>query len=92
MVTKKDEKMAKYFADTFKDVIQPSLDNLQDKVDTIAGNVEVLKEDVGALKEDVHKIERHLEKIDDRLDRQGKTQDDLQERAEVLEIHAPAVA
>ncbi len=92
MVTIKDEKLAKFFADSFKEVVLPSLDKLQDKVDTIAEDVEVLKEDVGVLKEDVHKIERHLEKIDDRLDRQGKVQDDLQERVEVLETHAPALA
>ena len=92
MTTKKDEKLAKYFADTFKEAIQPSLDNLQNKVDGIADDVVVLKEDVGEIKEDVFKIEKRLEKIDDRLDRQEKVQDDLQEKVEVLEIHAPALA
>ena len=85
MATKKDEKLAKFFADSFKEVILPSLDKLQDSVDGI-------KTDVGEIKEDVFKIEKRLEKIDDRLDRQGKVQDDLQERVEVLETHAPAIA
>ncbi len=66
-------------------MILPSLDKLQDSVDGI-------KTDVGEIKEGVFKIEKRLEKIDDRLDRQGKVQDDLQERVEVLETHAPAIA
>lgn len=84
MITKKDEKLAKFFADTFKEAIQPSLDNLQDTVDEMKENM--------ATKNDFYKVEERLEKIDNRLERQGKVQDDLQERVEVLETHAPAIA
>lgn len=84
MVTKKDEKLARYFTDTFKEVVLPSLDKLQDTVDEVKENM--------ATKDDLYKIEVRLEKIDNRLERQGKVQDDLQERVEVLESHAPAIA
>ena len=84
MVTKKDEKFAKVFAETFKEVVLPSLDKLQDTVDEMKENM--------ATKNDLYKVEERLEKIDNRLERQGKVQDDLQERAEVLETHAPAIA
>ncbi len=91
MATKKDEKLAKFFADSFKEVVLPSLDKLQDKVDNIGTDVAEMKENM-ATKTDLFKIEEKLEKIDNRLDRQGKVQDDLQERFEVLETHAPAIA
>ena len=45
-----------------------------------------------ATKTDLFRVEERLEKIDNRLERQGKVQDDLQERVEVLETHAPAIA
>lgn len=77
MATKRDEKLAKFFADSFKEVVLPSLDKLQDTVDEV--------------KESTVRIESRVEKIDDRLDRQGKVQDDLQERVEVLESHAPVI-
>lgn len=92
MATKKDEKLAKFFADTFKEVLQPSLDKLQDTVETTQEDIVTIKEDLSEVKEDIYQIKTKLEKIDDRLDRQGKVQDDLQERVEVLETHAPAIA
>jgi len=91
MVIKKDEKLAKFFADSFKEVVLPSLDKLQDKVDNVITDVAEMRENM-ATKTDLYRVEEKLEKIDDRLERQGKVQDDLQERVEVLETHAPAIA
>jgi len=90
MVIKKDEKLAKFFADSFKEVVLPSLDKLQDKVDNVITDVAEMRENM-ATKTDLYRVEEKLEKIDDRLERQGKVQDDLQERVEVLEIHAPVI-
>ena len=91
MATKKDEKLAKFFANSFKEVVLPSLDKLQDKVDNIETDVAEMKENM-ATKTDLFRVEERLEKIDNRLERQSKVQDDLQERVEVLETHAPAIA
>ncbi|PIP57765.1 hypothetical protein COX03_01340 [Candidatus Woesebacteria bacterium CG22_combo_CG10-13_8_21_14_all_39_10] len=91
MVIKKDEKLAKFFADSFKEVVLPSLDKLQDKVDNVITDVAEMRENM-ATKTDLYRVEEKLEKIDDRLERQGKVQDDLQERVEVLETHAPVIA
>jgi len=91
MVIKKDEKLAKFFADSFKEVVLPSLDKLQDKVDNVITDVAEMRENM-ATKTDLYRVEEKLEKIDDRLERQGKVQDDLQERVEVLETHAPVMA
>lgn len=92
MATKKDEKLAKFFAGAFKEVVQPGVDKLQENVDTMTRDIVTIKEDLSEAKDDIYQIKTKLEKIDDRLDRQGKVQDDLQERVEILETHAPAIA
>lgn len=73
-----EEKLTEAFVKAFKDVVEPGLNVLTDKVD-------VLTEDMGDVKERLGKIEDKLVKIDDRLDRQGKSQENLEKRVGVLE-------
>jgi chaperonin cofactor prefoldin len=65
-----EEKLGKYFAKSFKEVVLPVLEDMEERL---------------ASKKDIYRIEEKLEKMDERLDRQGKTQDKIEVRVETLE-------
>jgi len=78
-----EEKLANFFAESFKEVVLPGLERLQETADD-------MKEKM-ATQDDIYRLERRIEKIDDRLDRQGKSQENIQKRVLNLESHSPAL-
>lgn len=65
-----EEKLGKYFAGAFKEVVLPVLEDMEERL---------------ASKNDIYRLEEKIEKVIDRQDRQGKVQDILQKKVEVLE-------
>lgn len=70
MTTINEEKLGEYFAGAFREVVLPALEDMEERL---------------ASKEDVYRLEEKLEKVIDRQDRQGKVQDELQKKVELLE-------
>jgi hypothetical protein len=67
MVAITEEKLGKYFAKSFKEVVLPALEDMETR----------LKEEL-ASKKDIYRLEEKIEKIVDRQDRQGKSIEKLE--------------
>ena len=72
-----ENRLAKFFAEAFREVVLPHL--------------EELKEDMKDVKDRLFKVEEGLIKIDDRLDRHGLALDDHKKRIKRLENKTSAV-
>jgi len=68
-----EEKLAKFFAKAFEDVVLPSLEDMETR----------LKDEL-ASKNDIGRLEGKLEKIVDRQDRHGKSIENLEEKVSVM--------
>lgn len=81
----KNDKLSKFFAGAFREVVLPSLDKMSD-------NINEMKEDTKETNERLERIEDKLIKIDDRLDRHGKVSDNHEKRITHLEAKPHALA
>ncbi len=66
----KEEKLGEYFAEAFREVVLPALEDMEERL---------------ASKKDIFRLEEKLEKVTERQDRQGKSQEDLQKKVGILE-------
>ena len=69
MVVISEEKIGKYFAKSFKEVVLPALEDMEERL---------------ASKKDIYRLEEKIEKIVDRQDRQGKSIEKLESQIPVV--------
>ncbi len=73
MVVISEEKLGKYFAKSFKEVVLPPLEDMETR----------LKEEL-ASKKDIYRLEEKMEKVVDRQDRQGISIGKLERKASIV--------
>ena len=83
-----EEKLAVSFANAFKEVVLPVLNDMDRDLTIVKQDLSSVKEDVADIKSRLGKVEDRLIKIEDRLDRHGKTQENLEKRLVRLEESA----
>ncbi|MCX6704709.1 MAG: hypothetical protein NTZ07_04720 [Candidatus Woesebacteria bacterium] len=85
-----EEKLSKFFAGAFKEVVLPGvedvsirLENVEKKLENVEKKIEYVEENMASQK-DIFRLEEKLEKVVDRQDRQGKSIENLEKRASVI--------
>lgn len=77
MDKEEEEKLSKFFAKAFQEVVLPVIEDLTNKLSGLQDRVE---ERLTGMEERLGRVEDKLDKIDDRLDRHGQTLDDHEKR------------
>jgi protein-arginine kinase activator protein McsA len=78
-----EEKLSKFFAEAFKEVVLPGVEDVSIRLEDVEKKLENIEENM-ATQKDIFRLEEKLEKVVDRQDRQGKSIENLEKRASVI--------
>lgn len=95
------DNIGEYFADAFREVVLPGLNNLTSDVDELKVDMKDVKKRLGGVEDGLEDVKKDmatkddLKKLEDtltkRMDRMNDVQSNLNERVEALESESPVV-
>ena len=81
-----EEKLSKFFAEAFKEVVLPGVENLSLRLDKVENRLTGVEEQLGDVKDNVASLSRKFDAQQERLDKHAKIQENLDKRVGVLEV------